>query len=420
MARNRVIYQSQALYSVATGEMTGHQLMRVQDVSHTVDIARQDVNEFGKLASISRDVVEPPTVGTDFSYYLGSGHNEAFLGFTVNGIAGGSLAPGSAGHQPYVTDTDGSEMSCISGLISEDGSLYQKNLYVRTVTEGLDVDGIASGNVETVLGIGNAFITDYTLNAAVGDVPTVSISVEATNLNVSSTISASGGAVTGATNPGVDNRGNKLYLSGLMGPMGYSGGANIIGNSGDQILPAGSTGWIEYGAGYGSTGVITGATFGALRPGEITVQLGSGESPGVDVSGMHVQNASVSIPLSRTSLNKIGNKYSYYKAPDFPVTCSMSVSAIVGTMMKGNVSGLLCGGSPAKDIYLNFQLPCSNQQAFQIKLKNAQLDSQNFSSSVGDNQTVDLTWSSQVGGPEDTDNGIFMNATGASATSIAP
>ena len=42
-------------------------------------------------------------------------------------------------------------------------------------------------------------------------------------------------------------------------------------------------------------------------------------------------------------------------------------------------------------------------------MKNATLDSQNFSSSIGDNKTVDLTFSAQVGGPEDTTAGIFMS-----------
>ncbi len=59
MARKRIIYQSEALFSAATGaSATGEiaQLHRVQDVSHNVEVARQDVNEFGKLAALSREL----------------------------------------------------------------------------------------------------------------------------------------------------------------------------------------------------------------------------------------------------------------------------------------------------------------------------------------------------------------------------
>ena len=42
-------------------------------------------------------------------------------------------------------------------------------------------------------------------------------------------------------------------------------------------------------------------------------------------------------------------------------------------------------------------------------IKGAQLEGESFSSSIGDNKTVDLTFTAQVGGPEDTDNGIFIS-----------
>jgi hypothetical protein len=43
------------------------------------------------------------------------------------------------------------------------------------------------------------------------------------------------------------------------------------------------------------------------------------------------------------------------------------------------------------------------------ELKGALVDSESFSSSIGSNKTVDLTFSAQVGGPEDIAAGIFMS-----------
>ena len=45
----------------------------------------------------------------------------------------------------------------------------------------------------------------------------------------------------------------------------------------------------------------------------------------------------------------------------------------------------------------------------QFLFKNARLESETFSNTLGDNQTADLTFSCQVGGSNDTVNGIQMN-----------
>jgi hypothetical protein len=46
-------------------------------------------------------------------------------------------------------------------------------------------------------------------------------------------------------------------------------------------------------------------------------------------------------------------------------------------------------------------------------LKKAKLDSESFSSSIGSNKTVDLTFSTQIGGPNDTGNGVFVSGIGS-------
>ena len=111
MAKNRIIYQSEALYagpapatgfhlgqrSLATIAATGvdsvgaglmgvsfvNQLQRIQTANYSFNITRQDVNQFGELAAIDRVILESPTVSLDFSYILGSLVNEHNLGFYV-------------------------------------------------------------------------------------------------------------------------------------------------------------------------------------------------------------------------------------------------------------------------------------------------------------------------------------------------
>lgn len=361
MARNRVIYQSEALYVGPTGSAgaTADQLIRVQDVSHTVDVARQDVNEFGKLAALAREVVEPPSVGTDFTYYLTNGINESALGFSLRGM----------GHT--------ADINCVSGLIGENRDLILKNYYVKTVPEGADASYNTTTDKCSVIGVGNGFITDYTLNASVGDIPSVSVSLEAANMNfVTGNMTAGAFTIPADENPAINESDGQGISQAVELPQS---------NTGDN-------------------------TFAALRPGDITLSFGGTELQmgGAKLSDLHVQNFSFNLPIGRSSLNEIGNKYPYFRAVDFPVVATMNASAILADIVEGNLSGVLCS-EQTRDITASFKLNCSSTEAFKITMKSASMDSQNLSSSIGDNKTVDLTFSAQIGGPQDATAGIFMS-----------
>ena len=97
MPRNRVIYQSEALY-VGPTPSTGanpagatdfdarvKQLHRVQTANYSFNIERTDVNQFGELAAIDRVSLDTPTVTLDFSYLVANLQNERSLGFVVDG-----------------------------------------------------------------------------------------------------------------------------------------------------------------------------------------------------------------------------------------------------------------------------------------------------------------------------------------------
>ena len=60
----------------------------------------------------------------------------------------------------------------------------------------------------------------------------------------------------------------------------------------------------------------------------------------------------------------------------------------------------------------------SSPTGISYTLKGALLESESYSSAIGDNKSVDLTWSVQVGGPTDTKNGVFIS--GSSAFSTPP
>jgi hypothetical protein len=65
------------------------------------------------------------------------------------------------------------------------------------------------------------------------------------------------------------------------------------------------------------------------------------------------------------------------------------------------------------DITLTIKKPNTTTNAVVYTIKGARLSSESFSSSLGSNKTVDLTFVTQVGGPNDTTNGIFVSGIGS-------
>jgi hypothetical protein len=352
MARKRVIYQSEALFVGATGAATPTQLMRVQDANYSFDIARQDVNQYGQLAAIDRVIVEQPTVSLDFTYYASSGQNENALGF-------------------FLGNTKGALANILTG------GKDLNNYYIYVSPEGTDanIDTAATG-AGRVIGIGNGGLTSYSIEAAVGGFPTVSVAAEGLNMKFY-------GAVTGYT-PDVDPT---------------VGSANTT-NTFAIPLPS------------------TGVGYTALRPGDVLLNI---SGLGVDASDLKIQNFSLSTDIGRDSIQKLGSKYAFSREITFPVTVSASVEAIMGDIAGSNnlgnaLSDIVCDDSKSYDLTFILGAPSNNcdtsytPYALKYTLKGAKLDSQSFSSSIGDNKSVTMEFSAQIGGPSDLNKGLFIES----------
>ena len=373
MARNRVIYQSEALY-VADGTAvptathgTGiiKQLHRVQSANYGLTINRQDVNQFGNLARIDQISIEAPTVNLDFSYYLTTGNNETALGFNVGTTSG--------------------TRSFISGLVDASvpanniGIVSGRNFHILTVPEGNDANGLTASdanftgasNVRTI-GIGNAYITNYSLEAAVGSLPTVTVTAEGLNVNV--------------------NAGSTGIVPGINIEDGTAATNTYF------TLPAPTT---------GAVGVS------ALRPGDISVQVIDGvisDLPTGVESGntaAHVQNFSIEIPIGRTTLERLGSRFGFTKVIDFPVEVTVNMSAILADLKSTGAITTLLNADTTKTIGFALKHPSTNDRIV-YEIRGAKLVSENFSSAIGDNKTVDLTFTTQIGSPQDTTNGVFV------------
>ena len=388
MPRNRVIYQSEALYvsSGANSTTSGHhyQLDRVQSANYNFNIARQDINQFGELARIDSIALESPTVSLDFSYYLTDGANEQSLGFYVP------------------TGASQTQSQFPSGQLV-DGS--GQNFYIVTTSEGFDLNaetGLAGGlanalSGKSAIGIGNAYLTDYTVDLSVGSIPTVSVSFEGSNMN----------AFTFSS-----------------GNSGQSAGINQA--SGTRLTPL-----IQLAQPNSQTGSTI---VSALRPGDVTISFGSftgatatgasgiggfAELNQASASGIHIQSASLSLPLGRTPIERLGSRYAFARTVDFPINATLSVNGVQNDLGSGSLIDLI-NNNPKSDITITINKPTmigsTAIPAVRYTMKNAQLDSVGYSSSIGANKTIDLTFSTQIGGANDTANGIQMSGSYSGTT----
>jgi hypothetical protein len=365
MARNRTIYNVLALYASqvnATGMQTGandvKQLSRVQSFDEDFTRNFTDVNQFGNLAAIDRIEVENPDVTASFSYYLTNGENEKNLGLNVypSGTASTALR------------------SCISGLLTK--ATDEKNYYLLIVEEGNDAAGY-DGATSGVIGVGNGFLTSYSVNAAVGEIPSADVEIEGLNIRVYGNLATNN--IIPAINP-VD-------------------GTNLTGRF--FTLPAATS--------------ITGNNIPtALQPGDILFNMTG--ALGFSNLDLKVQDFTLSFDLARTPLQKLGNRFAFSREIDFPVTATLEVNAEVGDLENGNLADLLCGEAEKEFSILMKRPGCDIDKptAIAYVFKGAKLVSQSFSSAIGDNATMSATYEVQLGGPQDVAKGIFISGSFAS------
>jgi len=371
MAKNRIIYQSQSVYAgpaapsgtylsetgdASAGDRSAHpkSLQRVQNVNYSFDIARTDVNQFGQLANIDRIILESPTVSMDFSYYSADFSNEKTLGFAI--MSSSTL------------------VSSISGMLQR--KTDERNYYVRITAEGQDSVGYTGtgGSVNDVVGLGNAFLSSYSADGSVGDFPTCSVTVEALNI---------------AFDKGTT--GNKLPK------------VNPVNGAKEDTL--------QY-----SLATATGNVqndFSVVRPGDITMTLDNG-GLGATISDAKIQSYSLSFDLAREPLQRLGNKFAFAREMTFPVTVSLSVDALLGDLETGNLADVIAADANF-DAEVNMKARDSASVNMRYILKPAKLDGQSYSTSIGDNKTVTLNFSSQLGSSQQTGIGLFMSGVGHDA-----
>ena len=377
--RTRVISQNKAVYVTPTGwdeyagagtpltgnsMVTGHHLHRVDTFSFEMDLAgaRQDVREFGQLARIGTVNLTEINPTLSFGYYLGDGENELALGLTKS-------KTGAAGFTGQMC----------SGQLTEDDILKERNVFLLTVAEGEDAFAetsatmVANQNNHDVVGFGNCFLSSYSANFSVGEIPRADVEMQASNVVFYTGINS------GLINPSLNLEGERTH-------------------TGIVKLPAPDTG----------TAVPL-----VLRPQDVTISFDHGDDEKAGIGGptfsdLPIQSASIELPLAREVIEALGNELAYAKLLEFPIDVTMNISSLTRDFASGALEYALTGTAENNKTSITLNVKDNGVDQLQYILSGAVLDNQSFSQGLDDNETVDLTFSAQIGGASTTDQGLFF------------
>lgn len=361
--RSRVIFPAAAIFTGPTPATGAHftsgnsgvnllqQIPRAQSVSLNFDISRTDVNQLGQLAAIDRIILESPTVSADVSWLLVDGKAESVFGFHAKGLA-----------------------TFISGQLDKTND--DKNLFLLISPEGTDAIGNTTTGTQNVVSVGNGFISNYSLNLAVGQLPTATVSIEGLNIK---TDTGSFLKQLPAVNP-LNGQAITTWNFTIPTAIAYTG-ANIVS---------------------------------ALRPGDLELQFPANAGLGNILSGagsVNVQSVNFSLPLSRETLNRLGSPFAFSRELAVPIQATMTVEALQADLRASNLADVLCN-----DQSYNFQIiarkpDCAGTGAIGVILqfKNAKLQSQAFGVDIGGAATTSLTFQSQLAGLGDVSNGFLFS-----------
>lgn len=329
------------------------ELANITSATLNVGINRQDINIFGVLQRQDQIIMAPANITMDLSWNATDGYNESMLGFNAKG---------------------GSFLSGILTKLSD-----SKNYFLSISQQGVDDDGVSNPNQRDVLAVGNAFISNYSFNAAVGQIATTSISVD--GMNVVGYTGASGQNI-----PAIDP----------------SNGARIT--AWNFWLPT-------------ARPITGGNNVWALKPGDVYLNFPTNVgflSPMSGASQINVQSVSLSVPIGREVLNRLGSPFGFSREIQFPVNCSLSIRALATEVNPTSFDQLYCNDQ-AYDCALGLRQPSCNgtgQNAIVIGFNEAKVTSFSEGITVGGDATIDLQLSAQIAGPMATD-GITFSGYGA-------
>ncbi len=340
--QTRVVFASSGAYdSDQTVSGSLRQIPRVQSVNWNIPYPVEQVTylDYGDEAYMSSHNPVDVTLG----WYHTNGRAEQFLG---------------------LLDTVGTSGTLALNLDQE------KNLYIATQNvRGIDAIGAPTGVDVSVIALGQALLTSYSMNARVGGL----IQSQAT-LNCLTAYSYTGGV-------------NRVPA------VRYQDGSQLTGLF---TIPAASNQYIP-----SATGLIDPYAASAVAASDMYMVFPEGSPFGVIFSGAqscYLQSFDLGLAFDRRELKPLGSIYPPARALHYPIRIDVSAEAIVNSYQRDQLDRIDCLGT-GQSVLLIVKQPCTSYTLFGFYFNKLQLESQSISTSIGAADTVTLKWRGLVTTP---------------------
>lgn len=375
-------------------------LNRVQDVSFEITSPKTNVKAFGKYGHLKTYQTKNSTVNLSFSYLQIGVRNEDKLGLYVNFPKPETSYSGA----PIFSNND--QVFLLSGFYTSsqersDRALgwplaYRdnKNIFLAiNKTDGNDFNNYSTGSPpntgSNVFAFGNCYLTSYKTEASINSLPTVSVNYIADNL-----VFYSSGS--GMQNPSLAPDGTQ-YTSICSLPNNYENKKVTALVPSDISLDITS---------YPSQSSIS-----SLQGTGVASSLNSDIfNHGISYTGIQIQGYSISFDLPRKTIENLIYKIPQNRKLLFPIKANISLNAIVNSFNTGNIYNLF---RYEEDYDLNIKISNPTWSrgtgvAVHYKIKKAKLESNSYSSSIGENQSYQINLSTELS-PSDLSRGLFIS-----------
>jgi hypothetical protein len=346
-SRNRVIYAGNTIlmsespsWLAQTGIASLKLINRVQSSSIEVSTPVTRSKQIGASNFAFQEYLQYPKISTSFSYYLTDNSNDIVMGLNTDGIT-----------------------SCFKNF-SEFGK-DQNVFYVLSNSNAEDFSNPGNLSGYDVLGIGNCFLTNYSINANVGTVPTVNASYDCLNIVFQNYTG------TGTLLPSIDLTGGNRSTGTYALTAFNLNQQNYF--SDQETKPS------------------------ALQPGDIILEMQQPLIGGIRYSGnvkANINSLNVDISLERKDLVGFGSNYPYDKRLLFPLLGKLSFEGIFDQAITGDFSKIF-DYSTGYDFNFYFK-NCNGDINYKIGISNAYVETENFNLSIGENMSFSSDFSFEV------------------------
>ncbi len=354
ITRNRVIYAGTDIlvsnapsWSGQTGAKSLKLLKRVQSSAISISNPVSRAKQIGSADFAFEKYVTAPEITADLSYFITDNSNELILGMN---------ATGNEGFLKNLSTT------------GQDRNLF----FILTDQNSEDAHDLTDMVGNDIFALGNAFLTNYAINAQVGAIPEASVSFSCLNM-VFQTYNGTG--INGSEVPAITlyngNKSTEKYLltGANMNP------ANYLSNQSSRSA--------------------------ALQPGDITLQLPQTLMGGIRYAGnipATINSLQITVPIERRDLLGFGSNYPYEKKLMYPLIGTLSFNGTFDEAVTGDFSQIF---DDENDYDFSFSLKKTDgTTGLKIDIFDARVESQSFDLSISDNMSFSSAFSFKIY-PED-------------------